>query len=552
MDKYNIISMTTDIDELKADMARWCMLPYELRMRSIDDCRRLYNGMSVIDLYNHLKEMILKGEDNMNVEPDNLVRESVAQDYDNYEELLAQSKKIQESPYIVILDPDIRDIDELNNKYYSYYLLNDNNKTLSDSYSWKLWGRSIYSMYMTLAAEISSGTCDEEETYSSNIIRQLDESSVIGSIEEAIVPVYDFFNEAMMDHDIFSMVKYKESLLGPNVSVLETVVRDKKNVCKENSFDKSILPLCVPWFVASESTEMGKTLDVDKFYTVLKYELGKTHEESVEKTREMIQKEFAWNPAVPMTDKAREYARERQADFFNKVDIVNLKNLPVNFNINFKAKTELYPVFFVFGYKSPEKIKMVPEYTKVGIMLKHDIGHVYTFDGVENTFKGFKQELIYDYICADIVAAFLERDVYLKLLDNIANISNEQLVKFNFNSIFSVLSKTVNQLSIDNLKILYSRYIAMILKLINIDMNGKNIEVSPYCKINDKMNFFKVFSGPTTDFDRYEAEDILRKLVIISNNAPLEEAVKESLGGNSSEELLHRLTPIPCLIKIEE
>ena len=29
MDKYNIISVTTDLDELKRDMANWCMLPYE-------------------------------------------------------------------------------------------------------------------------------------------------------------------------------------------------------------------------------------------------------------------------------------------------------------------------------------------------------------------------------------------------------------------------------------------------------------------------------------------------------------------------------------------
>ena len=49
---------------------------------------------------------------------------------------------------ISVKDSDIKDIDELNEKYYSYYLLNDNNKQLSDTYSWKIWGRNIYSMYI--------------------------------------------------------------------------------------------------------------------------------------------------------------------------------------------------------------------------------------------------------------------------------------------------------------------------------------------------------------------------------------------------------------------
>ena len=46
----------------------------------------------------------------------------------------------------------------------------------------------------------------------------------------------------------------------------------------------------------------------------------------------------------------------------------------------------------------------------------------------------------------DIVVFFMDKNSYFKLLDNITNIKNEQYMKINFNSIFSILNKTLNKL----------------------------------------------------------------------------------------------------------
>ena len=551
MDKYNIISMTTDIDELKADMANWCMLPYELRMRSIDDCRRLYNGMSVIDLYNHLKDTILKHKDINDIDPDNLVKESVATDYDNYENLLAQSKELQKSPYIVILDPDIKDIDDLNEKYYSYYLLNDNNKQLSDTYSWKIWGRNIYSMYMTLAAEIQYND-GEGEADKSNLIK-VDESNDFLKIGEAVHAVNDFFNEALMDRDIVTMYKYKDNLVSRANTVtgmLESLVINKEKICKERKFDTSILPSCVPWFVANENATIEEPIDTHKFYSVLKSVLNKS--DSSDSEKEILG--LGWNPSVPLNTASMVYSKQRQANFFNHVDIMDLKNFKVPEGLDvYWRNDQLYPVLFFFGYdKKPDHItQTLPNYNKVGVAFKENIARVYTFDGVDNTFKGFKVEGPYDYYYLDIVVFYMDKESYLQLLNNVANINNEKYMKINFNSIFSILSDTVNKLSPDNMKIIYSRYINMLLRITNICNIDKVPEIRQYAKMNDNLNIYKVYSGYSLNFDRETAANIFSKLKAISDNQFLSSSITESIG-YTSEELFNRLKAVPCIMHIDE
>ena len=547
MDKYNIISMTTDLDELKRDMAKWCMLPYEIRMRSIDDCRRLYNGMTVIDLYNHLKEAILNGKDVMTTEPDNLIRESVVKEYDRYEDLLAQSKELQKSPYIVILDPDIDNIEELNNKYYSYYCLNDNNQQLSDTYSWKIWGRSIYSMYMTLAAEISFSE-GEDEADKSNLIKV--EENTFSIIESCMQPVNMFFNEAQLNHDVISMYKFKRNLKSgeSNISgILESVVADKNHMCKERKFDHTILPTCVPWFTANESAEISDKIDTDKFYSELKAKLAENN--STDKEKDILG--YGWNPSVPVNSISKEYAKKRQGNFFNKVDLINLYNLQVkNISPEDIKFRDLFPVYFVFGYNNPNEFGLIPEYNKVGVSFDLRYGRVYTFDGVDNTFKGFKEERIYNYNYIDIVVFFMEKDCYFSLLDNITNIPKEKYTKINFNSIFSILNRTLNKLSPDNLKIIYSRYINMLLRITNIDNSEKVPTLNQYNTLNDRLNVFKVYSDHSTNFTENTAREILFKVKVIANNTMLARAVKESVGEDAIE-LVERLTPIACIKHIE-
>ena len=53
MDKFNVINLTANLSDLENDMCDWLRLPYEYRMRSDDDCIRLY-GVTNTQLYNKL------------------------------------------------------------------------------------------------------------------------------------------------------------------------------------------------------------------------------------------------------------------------------------------------------------------------------------------------------------------------------------------------------------------------------------------------------------------------------------------------------------------
>lgn len=541
MDNHNVITPTSNLDDLQNDMVKWAELPYKIRKRSIDDCMRMY-GMTVIDLYNANKEAILRNEDKKEIDPSNLVRESMnmEKDYYKYDQLLAASKLLQQSPYIIILDPDIKTIEELNDKYNRYYLLNYTNKMMCNNYSLKLWGRNIYSMYLKLTAQINAASSEDEIKDDSNLV--VGETTLA---ESAILPVIDLYLEALMDNDIIFACELKKNMTSG--SILESVIVDK-HLVEETGFDKTILPKIVPWFTMNESAHIAQDIDVDRFYTILKQKLN--IKDDVEKEKEVL--DTGWNPSVDLTDKAMDHARDRQAEFFNKVDIINIKNIrtdtveqPVTNN------SDLVPVFFVLGYdKILNEFDITKDYKKAGIILRKDMSKVYTFNGVDNTFKGFKSESIYDYKCIDVVVMFVDKATYMTISKSIDKVGVEEYSKYNFNSIFSVLSRTSNIYSPDNMKIIYTRYINMLLRLANIYVSDNSSLVKTDFATGNTFNIFKVFSGSSNDYTREVVVDIIKKLNLISDNESLNSLIEKRLG-ETNKELLERMTPINCIYKKE-
>lgn len=541
MDNHNVITPTSNLDDLQNDMVKWAELPYKIRKRSIDDCMRMY-GMTVIDLYNANKEAILRNEDKKEIDPSNLVRESMnmEKDYYKYDQLLAASKLLQQSPYIIILDPDIKTIEELNDKYNRYYLLNYTNKMMCNNYSLKLWGRNIYSMYLKLTAQINAASSEDEIKDDSNLV--VGENTLA---ESAILPVIDLYLEALMDNDIIFACELKKNMTSG--SILESVIVDK-HLVEETGFDKTILPKVVPWFTMNESAHIAQDIDVDRFYTILKQKLN--IKDDVEKEKEVL--DTGWNPSVDLTDKAMDHARDRQAEFFNKVDIINIKNIrtdtveqPVTNN------SDLVPVFFVLGYdKILNEFDITKDYKKAGIILRKDMSKVYTFNGVDNTFKGFKSESIYDYKYIDVVVMFVDKATYMTISKSIDKVGVEEYSKYNFNSIFSVLSRTSNIYSPDNMKIIYTRYINMLLRLANIYVSDNSSLVKTDFATGNTFNIFKVFSGSSNDYTREVVVDIIKKLNLISDNESLNSLIEKRLG-ETNKELLERMTPINCIYKKE-
>ena len=106
MDKFNVIIPTADLDELNMDMASWCSLPYNMRMRSDEECIRAY-GMTNAELYNRIKEKILLANIVANKNRDNLIISNEAIEASSNENswanpaLIDKSLELQKSPYIV-------------------------------------------------------------------------------------------------------------------------------------------------------------------------------------------------------------------------------------------------------------------------------------------------------------------------------------------------------------------------------------------------------------------------------------------------------------------
>ena len=127
MENNNIISPTTDLAELDNDYNDWCGLPIKMRYRANDECIRLHN-CTVPDLYAKYRQAILQSNDEKNMDKDNIkIYENTIYSYDNYEELLNTSTNLQLNPYIVILDPSIDNMEELNSKFDSFCCLNSAN-----------------------------------------------------------------------------------------------------------------------------------------------------------------------------------------------------------------------------------------------------------------------------------------------------------------------------------------------------------------------------------------------------------------------------------------
>ena len=120
MDKYNVISITNNLAELQNDMANWSNLPYDFRLRSDENCIRLY-GMTNTELFNRLRAVLVssqKPEEDIDVIGANISEAFTSTEdqinYDNPEfseetEMMKWKKDIanelDKSPYIVIISP---------------------------------------------------------------------------------------------------------------------------------------------------------------------------------------------------------------------------------------------------------------------------------------------------------------------------------------------------------------------------------------------------------------------------------------------------------------
>ena len=132
MDNDNVISLTTNPDELKTDIQNWSAMPFDLRKKSDDACISKY-GVTNIQLYDSLLSEINNA---------NSIQENVSEDELAHRvEQLKKSMEIQDNSDNIIIDIWLDDskpsysLSDLEDKYNRYMSLATDIRDNSDAVS---------------------------------------------------------------------------------------------------------------------------------------------------------------------------------------------------------------------------------------------------------------------------------------------------------------------------------------------------------------------------------------------------------------------------------
>ena len=479
MDKYNIITPTSDLDALTADMENWYRLTYNLRRNSNDECIRRY-GCTVPDLYNAIKIRVSNNQAMAKVDPDNIVREALELDlcdsFEDYGYRIAMSKQLQDTPWIVILDPDITNREELENKYQQFNNLNQKNRRLSNNYSYQLWGYDVYNMYTIIANKLN------------NI--DIDSNNTISAMEAAIIPK----SKANTTNDEFRKFEYYvDYLCMSEDKEYRNVMKNYHNKFIGESSNEVDVFKEAPWFTPDEIYSLGIDINIDhnkSYYTQLKE--AKTEEEYLR---------LGWNPSVSVNEETIHYAKERNFNSILYRVPKDIRNITITEN---KIPRDRGVIYFVLGYPADfNEFACRVHYNKAGISFG-TFTSIYSFTGLEQNFKGFIKESINEYKYVDIVAMFVDKDVERK----IKKVCEENIEFTGFNTVYSLLTDFNNEWGDDAVSLMYSQFIDILLRVACTDITGD--ELTDFNIDNGYL--FRVFQGFPKDINASKISSIVASI----------------------------------------
>lgn len=569
MDQFNVITPTSDLDELNNDMVSWTRLPLNLRYRSDEECIRRYN-MTNIDLYNNLKAMIINNtvpKDDMmlsnSISEGAMIQDNSVVSFLNDEEkdfIIKKQKceQLEMSPNIVIISPFRGDnkeytLDELEDKFLKYSMLIDKHRRFSNSYSLSIWGYDVPNMYQIMKKKIMSLDGIESD----DIIFTMRES-----VEEKLVtPLYTTLNEMIINQDILGLYNMKMDSFNEMTNTQRAMYNDIVSKIDETvSYVDflSVLPKKVPYFTLTEMRELGiddSNINTDYFHM---------NEE------ELLQN--GWNPSVPVTEESLEYARRRQNIWLNehKPKIVDLTHY--NFNIVNESSTsmnrmykkyDLYPIYIVISYTGTVMSKIIKfvrhsQYAHAGLSLDSDLRAISTFQ-LSKEWKGFANDSLDKYIKENseasimVLALFVDYNTKYKIDMIIKDfISKQEKSKYNVKNLFNVLlNKSVDNDS-ENLYLICSQFVDTVLKLANIKLFNKSsnlVEPEDFKDVANNPKVYKVYEGLARKYNEKEVEDIIHNLFITMNTNVLQYSNTVNEASITLEAIKDLLTPESVLVE---
>ena len=552
MDQYNVIQLTSNIDDLNNDMVKWSNMPYDRRLRSDENCIRLY-GMTNIELYNKLKAVIL-----YNTEPadpeliGSMISESAdfsiekADSFFNMEDFewrLSIAEDLNKSPIIAIISPHkgisteelAQEVSYIYNKYIG---LNDKDKRFSNSYSIELWGYNVPNMYIILSDMVQTNDATESN----------DKLICTGESASDLFfrPIQESVDNMILNNDKIGLLKVKLDNLSEKVTIRDKINTKSINEEIDNGlkydFDYA-LPAITPFFTPGElnntiiDSYKGEIVTSENYSSILKsaikdYKLNPTEENG------NILLGLGWIPGLDFNAKNVKVARERNVKWFNKnhANIIDLTKFKVNTNTILNESTpkmrkmykdnELYPVYIVLTYTNSLFSKIIrkvksSKFTHAGLTLDSDLSKILTFKFDIGANNGFTVENLDKYISIykdtliSVMAVFVDKATKKALDKSIQYyIESKEKTKYNFGNLIDILRNKAKDNDPENLSMVCSQFVDTLLKLSGIDITDKssNLVIPQDFQNISNPKIFKLYEGLAREYNEKNIENIIFEL----------------------------------------
>ena len=541
MDKFNVIDQVGSLEDLDNDYVAWSSLPYAFRRHADDDCIRQH-GMTNQQYYDQKKAQLLNGTKDAEY-----IGESYQYNYkldEDYEKKVDASKQIAISPNINLIIPfEATNMEDLNKSFDSYNYLGYKDRLMSDEYSRQIWGYSVQDIYNYEVERLSDNhediPLDESAilSYEAKNIRDITESMIarddkIGLLQYKIHQYYEDIPKEI--HEAYT--EYNEH------------IDDTINQKFDKELYESHMPYYCPFFTPSEiQYNIAEGMDYiewkEKLLEADKNDDGKA----------LL--ELGWNPSVKLNKQNIEYARQRQINWLEHhipkiIDIQNINNKfdeeaitesTENMRELYKTK-DLYPIFIVLSFTNTpfgNIIKTVKgsTYTHAGISTDSSLDTIYSFNfGKE--YNGFVHDSLDKYMSVnknaivDVLCIFVDGKTKFKIDATLNEFErNKQSTRYSFGNIINMLfNRAKNYPYPENLALVCSQFVDLILKLANIDLIDKpNNLVLPqdFAELSSNPKVYKVYEGYARNYKEFQVEKDIgvlfmhRKIVDIKYNAGL-------------------------------
>lgn len=529
MDSYYVIDITDNLTDLINDYNQWAMLTFDFRKRGDEECIRRHNCTNT-DLFNKLRSAIIAQHSELPESTVEELKESTEFLYSNdFAEKVALSNGVNSDCICVLTPGKYNSIEELDDDYMRYINLSDNLKRQSDSYSMSIWGLSVFNMYNELKAKFDSIP---------SIPLYADESYWKFCVENSI-----------MKNGIIQNAKFDLDSCDPNIIGDE---KDKYDDCKKSLVDRhydSIMNDFVPYFTPDELSKyesdllFNEALLKDNTYRKLVEGLMKDYNTNeVQYNKELKAKvesaivSLGWNPAVPVNKKTIEYAKKKQATYFESIcpNIIDITHIADTENITesttaMRREYEshgLYPIYIVLSYNGTifnNLVKMTQgsTYTHAGLALDSDLKKIYTFTN-NKYYQGFGIDTldIYNQTAGDkgllsVLTIFVKKNTKNAISEALEDFAkNKDITKYNVGNLINILFNRAKTDNLQSKELVCSQFVDLILRIANINITGKaNNLVLPQDFINKQhKKVYKVYEGTTKGYKDKIVEKTIKTL----------------------------------------